>query len=555
MTPASVRDAASRIYYLPKILPSDNQPDLNVFRHRPETVPDNTILFHVCQPGNTRKFPGLRFAGGIDSFCCNVALPIVNRLALVCCCLSSGLSVWGATVASHGRQLLLMPRHGAALPGLNALHAARQAQVVRVFPTLADLQVVRLRNEDHVADAIARYQASGLVDFAEPDYVVSVAATLPSDPYFQNGTQWWLNNYGQNGGVPGADLNAPQAWDVARSASNVVVAIVDSGIRYTHEDLVENLWADPHDGSHGYNAFTGSRDPWDDNGHGTHLAGIIGATTDNARGSAGIAWRVQIMACKFLDGSGNGYISDALSCMEFALTNGAQIINLSWGNTEFSAALSNAIHTARAQNVLVVAAAGNNGQNTDLTPFYPASIQLDNLLSVGASTRLDARWSASNYGAASVDLFAPGAEILSTGIAADNAYQNRNGTSMATACVAGALALMRQQFPDAPAAELRTWLLTAVDSRPAFLGKCASGGRLNLRKILDRPGLTSVAGAARFTARITGQPNHRYTLAASTNLAIWTAIQTNLLPTSGEWIFEETQTNIPQRFFRATAAP
>lgn len=479
----------------------------------------------------------------------------MNWFFFVCFFVISSASVGAANSAARNQQLLLMPRSETARSALQELHATHLARVIRSFPALGQLQVVRLRDGDNVADAIARYEASGLVAFAEPDYAVSAAATLPSDPYFQNGTQWWLNNYGQNGGVPGADLNAPQAWDASRSASNVIVAIIDSGIRYTHEDLMENLWTAPGDGSHGFNALDLSNDPWDDNGHGTHLAGIIGAATDNARGGAGLTWRVQIMAGKFLDSAANGFTSDALTCIEFALINGAQVINLSWGGSSFSAALSNAIYTAQANNVIFVAAAGNSGQDTDLTPFYPASIRLDNLISVGASTRLDGRWNSSSYGAVSVDLFAPGAEILSTSATADNAYQNRNGTSMATACVAGALALMRQQSPDASATELRHWLLSSVDYRPAFAGKCVSGGRLNLRKILDHPGLASAPGAAPFTAHITGLPGHRYTLWASDNLNTWSAIQTNLLPPSGTWLFEENPTNTPQRFFRATPAP
>lgn len=467
----------------------------------------------------------------------------------------------------HPERLLVMPRPGVTPETLHRFHAAHGRRLLRTYPGLGGLQLVQVRPRvvsasgqtqpaERVGEAVAAYRASGLVAWAEPDYVARAAAVLPSDPYFQNGTQWYLNNYGQNGGLPDADLDAPEAWDVQRSATAVVVAIIDSGVRPTHEDLAANLWRNPQDGTPGFNALTGRHDPWDDDGHGTHLAGIIGALTDNGRGVAGVAWQVQLMACKFLDASGNGYYSDAIACIEFARSHGAQILNLSWTGTEFSASLSNALQAAAAEGLMIVAAAGNTAANTDASPVYPACFALSNLVSVGASTRTDEVWSLSNYGSTTVSLFAPGAGIYSTGSASDTAYQSRSGTSMATALTSGALALLRQQYPQAPASALMAHLLWAVDRRPAFAGKCRSGGRLNLRKALDRPGLWLAAQPSGWQVRVSGPPGHGYVLSVSSNLTAWTPLRTNTTGSAGWWTLEdEMAAGQPQRFYRAEPAP
>lgn len=461
-----------------------------------------------------------------------------------------------ASAAFHPNRVLILPRDASRVNELARFHATQQSEVLRTFPRQGNVQVVRLPPGEKVAAALARYQASGLVKFAEPDYVVSAAAVFPNDPYFQNGTQWGLNNYGQNGGVPDADLDAPEAWEVFRAASNVVVAIVDSGVRPTHEDLAENLWRNPADGTPGFNALTGQHDPWDDNGHGTHVTGIIGAVGNNSRGIAGVAWRTQLMACKFLDAAGNGYNSDAVACIEFARTHGAHILNLSWGGGEFSAAVSNALWAARADGIIVAAAAGNNAANSDLVPYYPASLALDHVVAVAASTRTDERWSLSSYGATSVDLFAPGAALYSTARSGDSAYESRNGTSMATACAAGALALMRQHWPEAPAAELRARLLAAVDVKPAFADKCATGGRLNLRKALDQPAIALSRSNQLAQVCVTGVPGHSYVIAATTNLNAWTTVQTNSTGLDGHWLFADPASpTLPTRFYRAHPGP
>ncbi len=375
-------------------------------------------------------------------------------------------------------RILILPRAGADLTELAQLHRRNQARAARQFEAMRHLQVVHLPPGRNAAEMIREYEASGLVEFAEPDYELE-AAIVPSDPFF--GALWGLSNQS----MPGADINAPAAWDTLTDAGNVIVAVVDSGIRYTHEDLAPNIWVNPRDGSPGFNAITGSSDPWDDNGHGTLVAGVIGAVSNNGRGVVGVAWRVQLMACKFLDATGNGYISDAIECIEFARTNGAHVINASWGGYVRSAALAEAIAAAGRAGIIFVAAAGNNGANNDQMPFYPASYLLDNVISVAASTPNDTLAGFSNYGAQSVHLAAPGTQIYSTHHAGNAAYAYASGTSLAAPHVSGAVALLRARYPTEPYQKLIRRLLAGVD-RPAGLSdKCVSGGRLNLATALN----------------------------------------------------------------------
>src|SRR5207247_980523 len=163
-----------------------------------------------------------------------------------------------------------------------------KAQVTRTFEEIGNLQIVRLPKGETVPGFIRKYEHSGLVEYAEPDYIVHVAATTPNDPLYLNGTLWGLNNTGQNGGAVDADIDAPEGWDVLTSASNIVVAVIDTGVRYTHEDLAANIWVNPNDGGAGWNALTGTNKPLDDGSsfsisHGTLVAGVLGAVGNNGK--------------------------------------------------------------------------------------------------------------------------------------------------------------------------------------------------------------------------------------------------------------------------------
>src|SRR5208282_582592 len=218
-----------------------------------------------------------------------------------------------AAPAYREDRILIQPKPGISRAAMAAFHAARQSRVLQTFEGLGHLQVLSVPKGETAQSLVAKYLQSGLVEFAEPDYLVYADATTPNDPKFVDGTLWGLNNYGQNGGTAHADIDAPEAWDVLTSASNIVVAVLDSGIRATHEDLASNMWVNPADGGHGFNAFTGTNDPADDNGHGTLIAGVLGAVGNNGKGVTGVAWQVQLMACKCLDSSGSGSDSTVIA--------------------------------------------------------------------------------------------------------------------------------------------------------------------------------------------------------------------------------------------------
>jgi subtilisin family serine protease len=354
-------------------------------------------------------------------------------------------------------------------------------------------------------------------------------------------------------------------WDLLTSASNIVVAVLDTGIRYTHEDLAANMWVNPNNAGHGTNAVSGSNDPNDDNGHGTLVAGVLGAVGNNGKGVTGVAWSVQLMACKCFDSSGNSSDSQIIACVDYARTNGARIINGSFDSTGFSLALSNAIASARDAGIIYVASCGNNSANIDATPHYPAAYGLDNIISVAYTTRTDALGGLSNFGATNVDLAAPGDQIVSTFSATDNFYYpppntfNLAGTSFAAPYVSGALALMLARFPTEDYHLIISRLLNGVDPLPALSGKCATGGRLNLRKALSPPirltALPSNGGAPFQFVSYVG-PNRSNIVQSSSNLISWLPLYTNITTTNWTFDFSDADsTNTTLKFYRVNSAP
>ena len=296
--------------------------------------------------------------------------------------------------------------------------------------------------------AIAFWQSQPNVVTVTPDFELTTQS-IPNDPSF--GSLWGLSNNGTQGGLLNADINIEPAWDLGTSTS-IVTAVIDTGIDYTHPDLAANIWRNTDelsgngidddgngfvDDVRGWDFVNNDSDPMDDNGHGTHVAGTIGAVGNNGVGVTGVAWNASIMPLKFLDQAGSGSLSNAIKAIQYARVNGAKIINASWGGGGFSSALQSAITQFITSGGLFVAAAGNESTNNDVTPSYPANYP--GVISVGASTRTDTRASFSNYGS-NVDVFAPGQSILST--LPGNRYGSLSGTSMATPQVAGALALL-----------------------------------------------------------------------------------------------------------------
>lgn len=441
-----------------------------------------------------------------------------------------------------------MPKAGINRTALVNFHLARKGVVLRTFEGIGRLQVIRVPARQTVSGLIAQYQKSGLVEFAEPDYIGQVFDTKPNEKAFTNGTLWGLTN-----------ISAAAAWDVLTSASNIVVAVVDTGVRYTHEDLASNMWVNPNDGGHGWNALDGNNNPADAGTHGTMVAGVLGAVGNNDKGVVGVAWRVQIMACACFNSFGSGNVSDVITCLDYARTNGARIINASWGFTN-SLALSNAMISLRDAGIIVVAACGNSSTNIDLSPTYPASYQLDNIITVASTSKSNPLSTFSNFGATNVDLAAPGEQIYSTFPATDNYYYTDvpGGTSYSAPYVSGACALLMAQYPADSYQQIISRLLSSTDPLPSLAGKCRTGGRLNLRKALRTILVATIpaTNGGPFQLRVSGGLNRTCAVEATTNLISWSPVFTNTASTNGTFDFVDDQsTNLPQRFFRATAAP
>jgi subtilisin family serine protease len=313
-------------------------------------------------------------------------------------------------------------------------------------------------------------------------------ASLPNDPQFAQ--QWALDNTGQSGATAGDDIHAPAAWNITTGSHNVVVAVIDSGVDYTDPDLAANMWTNPVAGQdgysgdvHGYDFVDNNGNPMDQYGHGTHVAGILGAVGNNGQGTSGVDWSCSIMALKFLDATGNGYTSDAIRALNYATMMrteygvNVRVANCSWDGAANDPALQAAIADAGQAGILVVVAAGNNATNNDTTPQYPANDRLANVISVAASDQHDQLAWFSDYGPGTVDLAAPGVDIYST--LPGGRYGFLSGTSMAAPEVSGVAALAWALDPNATVAQVRSAIVGGVDQVPALAGKLVSGGRLD----------------------------------------------------------------------------
>ena len=325
------------------------------------------------------------------------------------------------------------------------------------------------------------------VQTVEPNWRLFVVTTTPNDASF--GQQWALPK-----------IRAPQAWSIRKDSPTVVVAVVDTGIDYNHPDLQANIWTntkeipnngidDDHNGIvddvHGGNFVPGSPtgNPMDDHNHGTHVAGIVSAMTNNATGVAGTTWKTQLMAAKFLDANGSGSTANAIKAIDYAMRMGAHVMNNSWGGGGFSTALKTAIEAAQSRGIVFAAAAGNDGRDADATPNYPSGYDVSNIIAVMASDQADKRASFSNWGKTSVDLAAPGVSILST--LRNNQYVSFSGTSMATPFVTGAAALVKAGHPGWTAEQIKKHLMDTADKIPDLQNMSITGGRLNLEKAVQ----------------------------------------------------------------------
>jgi len=453
---------------------------------------------------------------------------------------------------SHRKGARTRPkRRSSTLLGLELLESRTlldAAPVPQLLVTLSsgEFRTVRLESWARADEALAAWRADPQVRAVEIDQRVSIGRA-PDDPMVAS--QWALNNTGQSGGRVDADIDAPEAWDHHTGDVRTAVAVIDTGIDYTHPDLYKNIWLnqreipaglnlvdadgdgwwsfwdlnapvnagkvhdanangriDGYDVLHdprwangrdddgngkiddliGWDFVDGDNDPFDENGHGTHVAGTIGAIGDNGQGVAGVAWKVSLVALRFLDRSGSGYVSGAVDALQYAISVGVKISNNSWGGG-YSSALAAAIGNAQSAGHIFVAAAGNNGGNNDSQPFYPASFSQDNVVAVAATDRFDQLASFSNYGATSVDLAAPGVAILST--TPNGTYSTYSGTSMAAPHVTGTIALVWSAQPGLDYRQVIARIKSGVDHLSSLAGKVAAHGRLNAARSLDTASL------------------------------------------------------------------
>ncbi len=402
--------------------------------------------------------------------------------------------------------------------------AARDRVEVRFDADLplprTELVVVKRRHRGDEAAAAEALERLPGVQYAEPNHVMRTAA-IPNDPLFRE--SWGLSNILDRvlGSVSllDADIDAPEAWEVIRGAPQVPVAILDTGVDYRHPDLAQNIWVNhgepaaaasngrDDDGNGyiddlvGWDFVDGDSAPSDElTGHGTHVAGIAGARGNNGVGISGVQWVARLMALRVCDGGGGCNAADTVRAIDYAAANGARIVNMSFAGTGESRAVGEAI--ARASQVLFVAAAGNDGVDVDRSPRYPCDYELANVVCVGASDSSDRLAGFSNFGAASVDLVAPGKNIHSTYVNRHGSgYSIFEGTSSAAPVVAGAAALVWATQPGLSAGEIRRRLLAGADRVAGVAGRVASG-RLNLARSLG----LDPAGIRPITRIVKGPP-------------------------------------------------
>jgi subtilisin family serine protease len=438
-------------------------------------------------------------------------------------------------VAWHGRDVYAQP--GEWVVSLRGMGGGADQQVAAASSKLRrlgkGLRVVSQLGRDGLFKVAAPRATSGIAignalrrlrnfDYVEPNAAVWAQGLFDQrdDPFFP--MQYALDNTGAGGGVPDADVDAPEAWAMAGGgAQEVVVGLIDTGVDYTHPDLAASMWTNPfevpgdgidndHNGFvddvHGADFVDHDGAPLDEYGHGTHVASIIAAQANNGAGGTGVAPNAKIMSLRFLNAQGTGDEADAVAALNYAMDMKSRGVNIrltnnSWGTPGFSQALQNAVQASGNAGMLFVAAAGNGGadgvgDDNDVSAFYPASFNFPNVISVAASDDHDLLGALSNFGRTSVDQAAPGMQIL--GDLPNTSYGYISGTSLATPHVSGAAALAFGLFPNASWQDVRSAIFGSVDPIPSMAGKTVTGGRLNVLGTLRALAPAEVVGRSVF---------------------------------------------------------
>lgn len=354
-----------------------------------------------------------------------------------------------------------------------------------------DMVLLQRKVSENPADVIQSLRSRPEVLIAEPNYIFRIQQR-PNDVEYEK--LWGLNNVGQKDGsgsvgIPGVDMGMERAWAITTGSRDVIVAVIDTGVNYRHPDLANNMWVNEaelngepgvdDDGNgyvddiYGYNFVKNNGDPMDDNGHGTHCAGTIGAEGNNGIGVVGVAWKVRIMAIKFLDAGGSGTLDNAIKALEYAAKSKAVILSNSWGGNINSELLERAVNATRDAGQVFVAAAGNSGMNNDTTNSVPATYRADNIIAVAAINNRGEMAYFSNYGPKTVHVAAPGVAVYST---YKNGYESLSGTSMATPHVSGLAALLLAQNPTWTYKDVKDRIMASARPLASLRGRTISGG-------------------------------------------------------------------------------
>ncbi|MCO5142739.1 MAG: S8 family serine peptidase [Oligoflexia bacterium] len=433
----------------------------------------------------------------------------------------SDMAKYESILAQHERApaelIVRLSKAGKASAGVQSLDAILNTRIgvrsIEAFETNNEFYLVKLNNDQDMAFFMEEMESNPSVQYAEPNYIVKAlgdrdadSEVLPNDTDFDK--LWGMKNVGQKDssgqtGKVGADIGATKAWTTTTGNKDVLVAVIDTGVDYTHDDLVGNIYMNPgesgdgketngidDDGNgfvddfHGWNfAGVSNNNPMDDNDHGTHVSGTIGGMGNNAKGVAGVNWNTSILPVKFLTGGGSGTLADAVKAIQYATLMNAHVMNNSWGGGGFTQTMFDAITAAKDKGLLFIAAAGNDSSNSDRSPHYPAGYQIENVIAVAATTNTDALATFSTYGKRTVHIAAPGHKIYST--IPGNQYDTFSGTSMATPHVAGAAALLWGTSSSMPMSEVKDRLLRSRDFIGHLARKVASGGRLNIYNAIN----------------------------------------------------------------------
>ena len=409
-------------------------------------------------------------------------------------------------VAATRPELLVKFRAGISVADINRITSRFNDQVQDEIEAVPGLTAIDDRDDADVAQVADQYRVLAEVEYAEPNYEITI------DQNVQNGSLKRAEDSGQAEQWAFTHIGVPEAWARTKGSSGIVVGVLDSGVEYTHIGLSNNIWTRPpemmpyHDQDlgtidevHGYNAVANDGDPTDENGHGTAAAGIIGAHCGNGPPVCGVSPQVAIMPLKFINAGGFGYVGDAVEAINYAINRkragiNLRLINVGWDLAEPSLALADVIRAAYDVGILFVVSSGSAGTDNDASPRYPASYRIGNIISVAATNRSDALAQFSNYGMESVQIAAPGEDILTTALGND--YQLRSGTPTAASIVTGVAALALSSHPDVSVDQLRSFLLESVDKLPGLRGKVSAGGRINAMKAVTRSAAIRVQALA-----------------------------------------------------------